>query len=399
MQVSSNSDNKRKRSKSPGKIVESEPKCKVGASSARGHPGFNPYENSPPAEIMLNDRMTPVHLAYKTAKSARVTYLDQDVYSYERVLSMAQVQGKVIGFRWLAIADFEQKELKYGEGEVHRNAEVIFENGEDRDEFVEAWGNESHPKVFKSTFDAYVYKKEYDRFIKANFDAGRRSFEASVKREKQNAKGAINDDTKPKVKSIPESENIPEPILPPVKSLTKPKPSIVNFENILHTTSDNTQITDKIKKHQQKERIFVDYFHEIDRAQSKYQTGRYTPSAYLTRMSKIAEMLFYKFQKRKLRDLKFTASTEFMKTTVSFLKNVITVNGWSTCDYERSVKNLAEIINEKYPTDLDKYNAMAGKIKLTSYNWVEKEVFPWLEEAEPNNNCIKVQRKHTDETK
>ena len=70
----SSSDNKRKQSNSQSSETQ---------SSKRTNLGSNPYEHSPPAKIIINEE---VHLAYETAKSARVTHLDPEDNPFETVV-------------------------------------------------------------------------------------------------------------------------------------------------------------------------------------------------------------------------------------------------------------------------------------------------------------------------
>ena len=163
-------------------------------------------------------------------------------------------------------------------------------------------------------------------------------------------------------------------------TLTKPKKSELATKSEAKSSKITNQLkTEKSPKVQAK---YIDFFHEIEKVHRKHQTGRYSSLKYLAKMSEISNMLFYQQKRKKLGSLKFIKIRSNRHTKVSFLRIVVTVNGSSASNQERAAKEVATIIDEKYPSYLDKYNAMSSKIMLTSYNRVEQEV-------ELNNNCIK----------
>jgi len=169
----------------------------------------------------------------------------------------------------------------------------------------------------------------------------------------------------------------------PDLSFDDPNKSELAIESQPSYTAKSSKITNqpKTEKSQNEKSKYIDFFHEIEKVHRKHQTGRYSSLKYLAKMSDISNMLFYQ-RDRKLGSLKFIKIRSNRHTKVSFLRIVVTVNGSSASDQERAAKKVATIIDDKYPSYLDKYNAMSSKIMLTSYSRVEQEV-------ELNNNCIK----------
>jgi len=378
----------------------------------RGKLPFTGYDDSPKAEIVFDRGV----LTAKHPAAAKITYIDSD-YSVDDVLAfVGSRKDKILAFQWLRISDYGEKKEKYAGYGVHQNAEIVFETVEDRDKFVESSAYWEHPKVTETIICFGDYRKVDDN---NNVD---------------------NDVLNQLEVPFPEPMS-PEPNLPqatPMSTMPSPGPTRPIFpeyypENAViqkrMLTKNNTcapfypdpnaktnaKTSNRNVEIQQLEYQFKnkplqwplpesfnhEFFwrivfknkreiqticSEIDKIITLYEQGC-TAMTYLKNLdahhsrinkSKVcySRLLLYKSQPTRYKPLnKCSASVKFLMIEVEMAGN-------TDNDLESAAEMVANVFNKKYPTAVDKYNAMAGKMELEPYEWIDPEI-------DPNNNYVK----------